>query len=94
MIAMYGMNKKVGAFSFKDLQNEYAIKQPFSEKTSQLIDEEARVLIDFCYQKSKEILEKHIDDLHTIANELQKKEVLFNNDFVRILGERNTNLST
>lgn len=93
MIAMYGMNKKVGAFSFKDLQNEYAIKQPFSEKTSQLIDEEARILIDFCYQKSKEILEKHIDDLHTIANELQKKEVLFNNDFVRILGERNTNLS-
>lgn len=88
MIAVYGMNKKVGAFSFKDLQNEYAIKQPFSEKTSQLIDEEARLMIDHCYQKSKEILEKNIDSLHIIAKELQQKEVLFNTDFVRILGER------
>ena len=35
MIAMYGMNKKVGAFSFKDLQNEYAeLEEKYTELTN------------------------------------------------------------
>jgi AFG3 family protein len=34
MIALYGMNEKIGNFSFKDLQNEYSFRQPYSEDTA------------------------------------------------------------
>ncbi|MGM0479413.1 MAG: hypothetical protein ACQERC_09330 [Bacteroidota bacterium] len=63
IIALYGMNKKVGPFSYKDLQNEYSMRQPYSEQTANMIDEEARAFIDECYQRTKELLEKHREDV-------------------------------
>jgi AFG3 family protein len=88
MIALYGMNKKVGAFSFKELQNEYSLKQPYSEDTSKIIDHEARLLIDTCYARTKALLSEHLDKMHLISEELMKKEVLTKNDFERLIGKR------
>merc|ERR1711988_1156644 len=46
-IAVYGMNKKVGNLSFKvPDENEPSFDKPYSESTAQLIDEEARKLVD------------------------------------------------
>ena len=88
MIALYGMNNKVGPFSFKDLQNEYSLKKPYSEETANLIDDEARKLIQECYAKTIALMNEHMDKIHQIAAELMEKEVLYKLDFDRLLGER------
>lgn len=89
IIALYGMNKKVGPFSFKDLQNEYSLRQPYSEETANLIDIEARKFIEECYQRTYELLEKHREEIDTIAKSLMEKEVLYKEDFEEVLGKRN-----
>lgn len=88
MIALYGMNKAVGPFSFKDLQNEYSIKQPYSESTAKIIDDEALKFINACYERTRELLEIHREKIDEIAKELLEKEILYKDDFIRILGER------
>ncbi len=88
IITLYGMNKKVGPFSFKDLQNEYSFKQPYSSDTANLIDDEARKFINECYALTRELLLKHRVKIDEIAAKLMEKEVLYSDDFVRILGER------
>ena len=88
MIALYGMNKKIGHFSFKELQNEYSLKQAYSEDTAKIVDEEARKFIADCYQRTINLLQTHRDKMDLIAEELMKKEVLYKDDFVRMLGER------
>ena len=88
MIALYGMNKKIGHFSFKELQNEYSLRQAYSEDTAKIIDEEARIFIADCYQRTLNLLQTHRGKMDIIAEELMKKEVLYKDDFVRLLGER------
>lgn len=88
IISLYGMNKKVGPFSFKESQNEYSLKQPYSQDTANLIDDEARKFMNECYAMTRELLLKHRDKIDEIAHQLMEKEVLYSEDFVRILGER------
>lgn len=88
MISLYGMNKKVGPVSFKELQNEYSLKQPYSEDTAQMIDEEARNFLNECYEKTRELLLKYRGEIDQVAAELMEKEILYKKDFVRILGQR------
>lgn len=88
MIALYGMNKKIGPFSFKDLQNEYSLKQPYSEDTAKLIDEEARAFIRGCYEKTKALLQEHREQIDLVAAALIEKEVLYKEDLLKLLGER------
>lgn len=86
MLALYGMNTEIGPFSFKELQNEYSLRQPYSEETAKLIDSEARKLIDVCYQRSLDLLKEHREDMETIAAQLEDKEVLYRSDFEKLLG--------
>jgi len=88
MIALYGMNKKIGPFSFKDLQNEYSLKQPYSEDTAKMIDIEAREFINQCYERTKQLLLAHRDKMDVVGKELLKKEILYRTDFVKLIGER------
>jgi cell division protease FtsH len=86
MITLYGMNKKIGPFSFKELTNEFNLRSPYSDETARLIDIEALQLINECYQRSIELLKKHRKEMDEIAAELREKEVLYHTDFERILG--------
>lgn len=88
MIALYGMNEKIGHFSYKDLQNEYSFKQPYSEDTSKMIDEEARKFIRDCYDRTLNLLKEHREPMDVIAKELLEKEILYKEDFIRLLGKR------
>jgi len=88
MISLYGMNKKVGPISFKELQNEYAMRAPYSEDTAHLIDDEARKLLAECYEKTRVLLHQYREKMDVVAEELLQKEILYKDDFVRILGER------
>ncbi|GAA4929820.1 ATP-dependent zinc metalloprotease FtsH [Mucilaginibacter defluvii] len=88
MVTIYGMNPKVGNVSFNDTQGEYQFNKPYSEKTSELIDEEVRNLIGRVYEMTKQLLNDKRDGLEKLANKLLEKEILFQSDLEEILGKR------
>jgi AFG3 family protein len=90
IVTMYGMNTKLGNVSFYDSkgQNEYGFSKPYSEATSQMIDEEVRTIIDQAYTRTKELLTERRHELEVIAKELLEKEVLLQDDLERLVGKR------
>jgi AFG3 family protein len=87
-IAYYGMNDKVGNISFYDMANNSTFAKPYSEATSQMIDEEARKMIDVQYLRAQQLLIEKRELLDTLAKALLEKEVLFKDDLQVILGPR------
>jgi AFG3 family protein len=88
MVTIYGMNEKVGNVSFNDTQGEYQFNKPYSEKTSELIDDEVRGQINAVYTRTKQLLTDKRDGLEKLANKLIEKEILFQSDLEEILGKR------
>ena len=88
MVTIYGMNDKVGNISFNDTQGEYQFNKPYSEKTSELIDQEVRNQIDAMYQRTKKLLTDKREGLIKLADKLLEKEILFQSDLEEILGKR------
>ena len=88
MVTIYGMNEKVGNVSFNDTQGEYQFNKPYSEKTSELIDDEVRNQINAVYARTKQLLTDKRDGLEKLANKLIEKEILFQSDLEEILGKR------
>ena len=88
MVTVYGMNDKVGNVSFYDPQQENAFTKPYSEKTSQIIDEEVRKLIDVAYEITKKLLNEKKAQVELVAEALLAKEVLFQSDLERLIGPR------
>jgi AFG3 family protein len=88
MVTIYGMNEKVGHISFNDQNSEYGFNKPYSEKTSELIDQEVRELINQAYLRTKNLLNTRKSELESLAHELLKKEVLFQYDLENIIGKR------
>jgi AFG3 family protein len=88
MVTIYGMNEKVGHISFNDQNSEYGFNKPYSEKTSELIDQEVRELINQAYLRTKNLLITRKSELESLAHELLKKEVLFQYDLENIIGKR------
>ena len=88
MVTIYGMNEKVGNVSFNDAQGEYQFSKPYSEKTSQLIDEEVRNQINTVYERTKQLLTDKREGLEKLAAKLIEKEILFQSDLEEILGKR------
>ncbi len=90
MVTYFGMSEKVGNISFYDStgQAEYSFNKPYSETTAELIDNEAKAIIEKGYQRAKDILiknkEKHIE----LAELLLEQEVIFAEDLERIFGPR------
>src|ERR1044072_7323536 len=85
MVTIYGMNDKVGNVSFNDTQGEYQFNKPYSEKTSELIDEEVRNQINAVYARTKQLLLDKRDGLVKLADKLLEKEILFQSDLEEIL---------
>ncbi len=88
MVTIYGMNSKVGHVSFNDSTGEFAYSKPYSEKTSELIDEEVRNLIQNAYERTKQLLSEKREQLENLAQELLRKEILFQYDLESIIGKR------
>jgi len=90
MVAVYGLNKKVGNLTYYDSsgQSDYNFTKPYSEKTAQLIDEEISEIIEIQYLRAIEILSKNKDKLTTLAELLLEKEVIFKKDLETIFGKR------
>ena len=90
MVVYYGLDKKIGNVSYYDStgQQEYAFNRPYSEKTAQDIDAQIHELVESCYQKAKDILNEHKEQLGELAQLLLEREVIFTEDVERILGKR------
>jgi len=89
IVTVYGMNKEIGNISFYDSkQSEYNFQKPYSESTAEKIDKEVKALIDFCYQRTRKLLNDNREKLDIIAKELLEKEILFQNDLERLIGKR------
>lgn len=89
MVTMYGMNERIGNISFYDSkQSDYSFTKPYSESTSQAIDEEVRKLVDQAYQFVKNMLVERRDALEILAKELLEKEILFQSDLEKLIGKR------
>lgn len=88
MITVYGMNDKVGNISFYDPQQENTFTKPYSEETGKMIDEEVRKLVDQAYDRTKDLLTEHKQQVEILAKELLKREVLFKSDVEALIGKR------
>ena len=88
MVTIYGMNSTIGNVSFHDPQNEYNFNKPYSEKTSEMIDHEVRLLISGVYDRTKQLLTEKRAGLEKLAQKLIEKEILFQADLEEILGKR------
>ncbi|WEK19349.1 MAG: ATP-dependent zinc metalloprotease FtsH [Candidatus Pedobacter colombiensis] len=88
MVTIYGMNENIGNVSFHDPQNEYNFNKPYSEKTSEMIDNEVRNLIAGVYTRTKALLTDKREGLEKLAQKLIEKEILFQADLEEILGKR------
>ena len=95
MVTMYGMNDKIGNISYYDSKaSDYSFNKPYSESTAQTIDEEVRKLIEECYGRTRALLADKRDELEVLAQELLKREILFQQDLETMLGPRPTGKET
>lgn len=87
MIAIFGMNEKVGNISFHGLSQDQ-FNKPYSDATAYLIDEEVRLLVDVQYKRAQELLKEHREELEILANALLEKEVIVKSDVEKMIGPR------
>lgn len=88
MVTVYGMNEKVGNVSYYEPAQENSFQKPFSEETGKMIDEEVRNLIDAAYERTKALLTEKKNEVELLAQELLKREVLFQSDVEALIGKR------
>src|SRR5699024_5818038 len=68
--------------------NEYNFSKPYSEKTAELIDIEAKRLINTQYERAKDLLKEYSKQHNKLAEELMDKEVILADDVEAIFGKR------
>nr|WML55882.1 FtsH4 [Ipomoea batatas] len=87
-VAVYGFSDKVGLLSFPPNDNAFEMSKPYSNKTAAIIDNEVREWIAKAYECTVQLIEKHKENVAQIAELLLEKEVLHQEDLVRVLGDR------
>jgi cell division protease FtsH len=90
MVAYYGLDEEIGPISFYDStgRNEQMLGKPYSENMAQQIDKEVQDLIATAYERTKNLLREHKDELEKLAQLLLKQEVVEKEDLIGILGKR------
>lgn len=89
MVTIYGLNEKVGNLTYYDSTGqEYGFTKPYSEDTAKVIDAEISNIIEAQYQRAIQILEDNKEKLTTLAEQLLKREVIFQDDLEKIFGKR------
>jgi len=90
IVTVYGLNDKIGNITYYDSsgQSEYNFTNPYSEKTAEIIDDEISRIIEEQYQRAIDILNHHKPELTVLAELLIEKEVIFEDDLIRIFGKR------
>ena len=90
MVMRLGMSEKLGTrvYGKKEelifLGREIAEQKDYSDAIAEMIDEEVLSLVNFAFQRAKDILKKYRDKLDEIAQKLFEVETLTREDFVKI----------
>jgi len=90
MVAYFGMSEKLANMSYYDStgNSDYGFTKPYSEKTAELIDSEAKYIVAVEYTRAKKILTDNAKGHNKLAELLIEKEVIFAEDLERIFGKR------
>ncbi len=90
MTAYLGMSEQLGNVCFYDSsgRNEYQFQKPYSETTGEKIDMEVKKIITEQYERAKNILLEHKEQMTELAELLISKEVIYFEDAERIFGKR------
>ena len=82
MVTQFGMSETLGPILYAENDEEVFLGRSVqkhknvSEETAKTIDSEIKKIVDKSYEKTKEILNTKIDDLHTLAKGLIEYETL------------------
>lgn len=87
-VAVYGFSDKVGLLSFPQREDGFEMSKPYSNKMGAIIDGEVREWVAKAYTKTVQLMEEHKEQVAQVAELLLEKEVLHQEDLVRVLGER------
>ena len=88
MVAYLGMSDKLPNLSYYNPEQDYSFSKPYSDRTSELIDEEVKRLINEQYERAKALLTEHHEGHTQLAQVLIDKEVIFAEDVEKIFGKR------
>ena len=75
MVAYYGMSEKLSNLSYYDSSgnSDYGFTKPYSETTAELIDKEAKRIVNEQYERAKAILEDNKEGHNELAKILIEK---------------------
>lgn len=82
MVTKWGLSDKLGPLSYSEEEGEVFLGRSVTQTkgvsgdTAKVIDEEVRDLIDRNYKRAQDILEEHIDKLHSMSDALMKYETI------------------
>ncbi|MBE3585846.1 MAG: ATP-dependent zinc metalloprotease FtsH [Thermoanaerobacter sp.] len=91
MVMEYGMSEEIGPMTLGRKQEtvflgrDLARDRNYGEEVAAAIDKEVRRMIESCYNRAKELLEKHMDTLHLVARTLFEKETLEAEEFAALM---------
>jgi len=90
MVAYYGMSDKLPNMSYYDStgNSDYGFTKPYSEKTAEAIDEEAKQIVAVEYERAKQVLRDNAEGHYKLAELLVEREVIFAEDLEKIFGKR------
>ncbi|HBH95100.1 MAG TPA: ATP-dependent zinc metalloprotease FtsH [Ruminococcaceae bacterium] len=91
MVTRYGFSEKLGPVVYGHDESEvflgrdYSQGKNYSENIAAEIDAEIRELIETAYEKSKDILESHKDQVHLLSKYLMKHEKIDGGEFEKLM---------
>lgn len=93
MVTKYGFSEKLGLINYDDdsddvfIGRDLAHSKGYGESTASAIDEEVRNIVEDCYNKAKDIISKHLKQLHASADLLLEKEKIGQEEFEALFDE-------
>ena len=93
MVTVYGMSEKLGAVCFDSGHDEVFIgrsmaqAKSYSEEVAAQIDQEVKAIIDRGYERCREVLSAHREQMVRVADYLLEYETMSAEDFTRVMGQ-------
>ncbi|UUL84279.1 ATP-dependent zinc metalloprotease FtsH [Sphingomonas sp. S1-29] len=91
MVTKWGMSDKIGPLMYSEGEEEVFLgysrqnNVSMSNETAQLIDKEIKSIVEGGYDKAKQLLTEHVDQLHLVAGALLEFETLSGDEIKRIM---------
>ena len=94
MVTKFGMSERLGLINYDNDSNEVFVgrdightSRGYGEQVAGTIDEEVKRIIDYCYNRAKNIITEYDDVLHNCAELLLEKEKITRSEFEALFQE-------